>query len=104
MDKNHELSVKEQIVIADAKDRIDLLNGVIIVPRKGGLMPTCKICQRENLSDKELEIHMKYFHGQRTQAATQPQRVSQGVCPDCGSTLFFQEGCVKCQQCGYSKC
>ena len=27
-----------------------------------------------------------------------------GVCPDCGSALRHEEGCVKCQACGYSKC
>ena len=27
-----------------------------------------------------------------------------GVCPDCGGTLRHEEGCVKCQGCGYSKC
>jgi ribonucleoside-diphosphate reductase alpha chain len=27
-----------------------------------------------------------------------------GVCPDCGGTLRHEEGCVKCQACGFSKC
>ncbi|MDN5696533.1 MAG: ribonucleotide-diphosphate reductase subunit alpha, partial [Rubrobacter sp.] len=27
-----------------------------------------------------------------------------GACPDCGSGLSRQEGCVSCIQCGYSKC
>ncbi len=26
------------------------------------------------------------------------------VCPDCGNTLVFQEGCFKCPVCGFSKC
>jgi ribonucleoside-diphosphate reductase alpha chain len=25
-------------------------------------------------------------------------------CPDCSGTLVFEEGCTKCQSCGYSKC
>lgn len=25
-------------------------------------------------------------------------------CPECGSTLFFQEGCFICPSCGYTKC
>lgn len=29
--------------------------------------------------------------------------ISQGICPECGSTLRFQEGCVNCN-CGFSKC
>jgi ribonucleoside-diphosphate reductase alpha chain len=27
-----------------------------------------------------------------------------GQCPDCGSILFFQEGCHICPSCGYTKC
>ncbi|MFH1406563.1 MAG: vitamin B12-dependent ribonucleotide reductase [Candidatus Omnitrophota bacterium] len=27
-----------------------------------------------------------------------------GVCPDCGAALQHEEGCVKCNSCGYSKC
>jgi ribonucleoside-diphosphate reductase alpha chain len=27
-----------------------------------------------------------------------------GTCPDCGSSLAFAEGCVKCQVCGFSEC
>lgn len=26
------------------------------------------------------------------------------VCPECGSTLVFQDGCIGCPSCGYSKC
>jgi ribonucleoside-diphosphate reductase alpha chain len=27
-----------------------------------------------------------------------------GQCPDCGSLLAYEEGCFKCQSCGYTKC
>jgi len=27
-----------------------------------------------------------------------------GACPECGSSLEFEEGCVKCKACGYSEC
>lgn len=27
-----------------------------------------------------------------------------GVCPDCGGALWHEEGCMKCQVCGFSKC
>lgn len=29
---------------------------------------------------------------------------SKSVCPDCGETLIYEEGCLKCPNCGYSKC
>jgi len=28
----------------------------------------------------------------------------EGACPDCGCSLSYGEGCVKCTVCGYSKC
>jgi len=37
-------------------------------------------------------------------SSQQPQKIVQGVCPNCGSTLWYQEGCVICHACGYSKC
>jgi ribonucleoside-diphosphate reductase alpha chain len=30
--------------------------------------------------------------------------VFMGTCPDCGSSLEFAEGCVKCHVCGFSEC
>lgn len=27
-----------------------------------------------------------------------------GICPECGGKLIFQEGCVNCRGCGFSKC
>ncbi|MDP2364015.1 MAG: hypothetical protein Q8M94_09630 [Ignavibacteria bacterium] len=41
-----------------------------------------------------------------THTATQqkPQKIAIGMCPDCGSTLWYQEGCSTCHSCGFSKC
>lgn len=61
----------------------------------------CEQCGRDNLSQKELVIHKKYFHATHSE---QSQRIAAGVCPDCGSTLFYQEGCASCKSCGFSKC
>jgi len=27
-----------------------------------------------------------------------------GVCPECGKSMEFTEGCVSCRHCGFSKC
>ena len=46
---------------------------------------------------------------ERSQYASTPpadakRKVADGVCPECGSTLFFGEGCHHCPSCGYEKC
>ena len=38
-----------------------------------------------------------------TAGAENPMQRGQG-CPDCGAPLRFEEGCMKCESCGYSKC
>lgn len=34
----------------------------------------------------------------------QPLLTFAGVCPDCGSSLVYENGCSHCRSCGYSKC
>ena len=34
----------------------------------------------------------------------EPKKSVGGVCPDCGGTIEFVEGCKKCPLCGWSKC
>lgn len=29
---------------------------------------------------------------------------SKSICPECGESLVYEEGCLKCPSCGYSKC
>lgn len=62
----------------------------------------CNNFPRREFTERELDFHMKRFH--KVGLAKQvPQPIAHGCCPDCGSTLFFQEGCVKCS-CGFSQC
>jgi len=38
------------------------------------------------------------------EAAASPANVYKQKCPECNGILSFSEGCVKCPECGYSKC
>lgn len=67
----------------------------------------CDICGRDNLTERELDMHKRYYHkvGGQPRKVTQPaQKIASGACPDCGATLWYQEGCASCPGCGYSKC
>lgn len=64
----------------------------------------CEQCGRDGLSEKELSVHIKYYHAKQILLHEQPPRTVTEACPDCGSVLFYQEGCANCRCCGYSKC
>lgn len=69
----------------------------------------CALCDRNNLTAKELAVHNRFFHNHARNVpapvvASMQNNPSRGACPDCGGTLFYQEGCAKCTTCGYSKC
>ena len=36
--------------------------------------------------------------------SAQPTKQKSQICPDCGSELMTEEGCLKCSQCGWTKC
>lgn len=50
---------------------------------------------------KEAKVEMVITH---TATQQKPQKIASGMCPDCGSTLWYQEGCATCPSCGFSKC
>jgi ribonucleoside-diphosphate reductase alpha chain len=39
-----------------------------------------------------------------TREVQEPLLTFAGVCPDCGSSLTYENGCSQCRSCGYSKC
>ena len=57
------------------------------------------------VSSESVTVPMKHSHDDQLQSSDLDEQVNiVGMCPDCGGTLRHEEGCVKCQGCGYSKC
>ncbi|MFA5157347.1 MAG: vitamin B12-dependent ribonucleotide reductase [Candidatus Omnitrophota bacterium] len=57
-------------------------------------------------AEAAVELAMKHSHNDHMAAVPEIDAHGNiiGVCPDCGGALRHEEGCVKCQACGYSKC
>ncbi len=59
-----------------------------------------------SLGTAKAELSMKHSSNDSAAASDSASEEANivGVCPDCGGALRHEEGCVKCQACGFSKC
>ncbi|MBP7461871.1 MAG: TSCPD domain-containing protein, partial [Candidatus Delongbacteria bacterium] len=53
-------------------------------------------------ADEQPSIQLKLELAQH--AKTKKEIMLIGACPDCGSSLEVNEGCITCRACGYSEC
>jgi ribonucleoside-diphosphate reductase alpha chain len=51
-----------------------------------------------------LELRFSRTASAPSDAPAQPLESSGMACPDCGSLLAYQEGCLVCRSCGFSRC
>jgi len=62
-------------------------------------LPAIKTLELQDSFVESANVPAKPLVEATTDANTYKQK-----CPECGGILSFSEGCVKCPQCGYSKC
>ena len=55
---------------------------------------------KENTKQEKIDIEPAFITKKESEALNNII----GVCPDCGGALRHEEGCIKCQACGFTKC
>lgn len=55
---------------------------------------------KENIAQEKIDIEPAFVSKKELESLTNII----GVCPDCGGALRHEEGCIKCQACGFTKC
>ena len=85
----------------------------IVRQLKGIRCPVCLAQGKEVTSCSDalarvLSSYQEYLQGFFSEVVPSQSQEQSGsekaVCPDCGAPLQYQEGCVSCVECGYSKC
>ena len=61
-------------------------------PKKQACLGNCSLCAQRDTCQSP----------QRKQAGSMPSH--ENACPECGSEMEHEGGCVICRACGYSKC
>jgi len=93
-----------------------------LLPQKGGKVLSCsdalaKVLDRyleeyyerkgekkaDSSPDEEVYIHEQLDFNFQDQRRSGTKNIA-GMCPECGSVLEHESGCVTCHSCGYSKC
>jgi ribonucleoside-diphosphate reductase alpha chain len=49
-------------------------------------------------------LERRYLDDRRVRRGNGAPALIGAVCPECGQTISFEEGCMTCHFCGYSKC
>jgi ribonucleoside-diphosphate reductase alpha chain len=66
-----------------------------------------RVLEKRSLDQKEIvKVEVPVLEKEQVAVAKKQNSFGNivGVCPECGSALRHQEGCLLCDACGYSKC
>ncbi len=88
------LALRSGISVDKIIEQLYGIGGASQVFQEGGLIMS--------IPDAIAKVLMKHFG--TTQNANHDRDLTYEFCPDCGSKLDHDSGCVVCSQCGFSKC
>ena len=86
------LALRSGVAVDKIVNQLKGIGGELPVFRKGGLVLSIPDAIGTVLENKYLskKIHNHSFLGEK--------------CPECGQVVVFEEGCIKCHACGFTKC
>ena len=95
------LALRSRIAVEDVIEQLEGIGGSSPVFSEGKLVMS--------IPDAVATVLKRHFVGVNETAAGEPPRKAMDLnlerCPDCGDrALAFEQGCMTCRSCGYSKC
>lgn len=92
------LALRSGVDVVEIIDQIKGIRGEHAVFQEGGLVYSIpdaisKVLEKRYLPNGNAE-KVKSFKNQ----------LKSNLCPECGQTIAFEEGCMTCHSCGYTKC
>ena len=92
------LSLRSGVEVEEIIDQIKGIRGEHAVFQEGGLVHSipdaiAKVLERRYMVNGDGNIKKHSVN-----------KLKSDLCPDCGQTLAFEEGCKKCYACGFTKC
>ena len=92
------LALRSGVEVEEIIDQIKGIRGEHAVFQEGGL-----IYSIPDAISKVLE--KRYMpNGNGNKPKKSANRFKSDRCPECGQTIAFEEGCMTCHSCGYTKC
>ncbi|MCG8564501.1 MAG: vitamin B12-dependent ribonucleotide reductase [Desulfobacterales bacterium] len=89
------LALRSGVTVEEIIEQIKGIRGEHAVFQEGGLVYSIP-----DAISKVLE--KRYLNGQKKHKAQNGLKAN--TCPECGQTVAFEEGCMTCHSCGYTKC
>jgi ribonucleoside-diphosphate reductase alpha chain len=92
------LALRSGIEVTEIIDQIKGIRGEHAVFQNGGLVHSIP-----DAISKVLENRYSSTVAGESPKSSQ-NRLKSNLCPECGQTIAFEEGCMTCHACGYTKC